>query len=322
MTYRALGLVLLCLSACTAIEREAGYPGGNLGYAADSYAIFAQGPEQRVSRYVLSMALLAPLIAETASTATEARVSSERISQMYGRLALLKEAATKCVRTDTAAPGQVSALNCDASAFQPDATDGLSATNTGFNFETQSYQVALSLFSATKQALDNLQIRTRARNLAGLSPSEIFRNILRIRFLIPVAQRYFATYRDASVILASSVIDSCSAAPATGCADTAEYKAVQARYRGLLDRPSPTADDMAAAARPIGDLYDAAYGYIEAGRHWQLDKTHAAALIAHIDRACARLAAMQQVDQLPGESPSNCTTADANGNARKLLNAY
>lgn len=323
MKYLAFGLMTLVLSACAVIEREAGYPGGNLGYAADKHAIFAQGPDQRVSRYLLSMALLAPLITETASTATEAKVSAERLDQMYGRLALLKDAATKCIRTKGATPDTVSTLqNCGTGTFSPDASTGLSTTNTGFNFETQSHQVSLSLFSATKTALDNLNIRTRAQNLSGLSPSEIFRNILRIRFLIPVATRYFATYRDVSLVLASSVIESCSGAPATGCQSEAAYRDVQAAYRALIDRPSPSIDDMAAAERPIGDLYDAAYAYIEAGHYWSLNKTHAAALIAHVDRACARLQAMQQIDQLPGESATNCSTAAASGNAQKLLKAF
>ena len=83
----------VCLAAsCTIIAREKGYPGGNIGYAADQQ-LFARGHEQRVARYVVAMALISPLIAETAETPIEAKLSAERLDAMYGRLARLLAAA-------------------------------------------------------------------------------------------------------------------------------------------------------------------------------------------------------------------------------------
>lgn len=196
-----------------------------------------------------------------------------------------------------------------------------------------------SLYAATKTALDNLNIRTRVSNLAGLSPTEIFRNLLRVRFLVPVAARYFATYRDVTLIFASSVISSCSesdqknlcqtqtpnlASVLAGTPAPTSYAdaPVIAAYAALLNRKKVSDADLATEARPIGDLYNAAEAYIDGGNPWRFDPFHAAALISHIDRACARLKALQETDQITKESASDCSSADPDGEARNLLVAF
>lgn len=310
--------LIFSMAACSVIGREAGYPGGNLGYVADRHTIFAQGPVQRVDRYLLSLALLSPLIAETADTSTEARISAERIAQMSGRLARLKTAAEVCKRT-AKSETTLDNLVCETEIFKVDPVTGLADVRTAFNFETQSHEVARSLFEATKTALDNLNIRTRARNLAGLSPTELFRNILRARFLIPVAQRYFATYRDVTIVLASSVVQSCNGVAA--CKVGNNDAEVQKAYAELLNRVRTGDDDIAEQERPIAALFSASEDYIDAGHFWTFNEVHASALIAHIDKACVRLLKLQEVDEIPGSAPINCTSG-GDSPASKLLAAY
>lgn len=87
---------LASLSACDAIKREAGYPGGNIGFYADERLYRAHTHEQRVDRQLILLAVLAPLAAQTAQTGEDARLSIESINSVYRGLSRLKEIVGTC----------------------------------------------------------------------------------------------------------------------------------------------------------------------------------------------------------------------------------
>ena len=203
---RNIGLLFgsLLLLSCSLIGREAGYPGGNLGYAADRKILFAQGHDQRVQRYLVTLAILAPLISETAATPIEAKLSAVRINGIYAKLNVLKKAADKCRLSIVDEEGNwldLKLLTCEV----PKA--GLQES--ALSFESVSFDVAKSLNAALKQAYDNLNLRQRITNVMALSPSDVLRTVLRARHLLPIAMKYFATYRDVTAILSASVLESC-----------------------------------------------------------------------------------------------------------------
>jgi len=142
------------LASHSTFKREAGYPGGAFGHAADRYTIFAQGQSQRVNRYLVTLALLLPLIVITADTPTEAKVSAERINQMYSRLDALKIASDTCARSaksqtriandQTMEKPVLDMFNCDVTDFKVDSKTGLANVRTSFGFETAGHEVARS----------------------------------------------------------------------------------------------------------------------------------------------------------------------------------
>lgn len=102
--------VLAIFSACTAIKREAGYPGGNLSYFADKNLVVANTHDQRVDRNLLVLALLAPLAVHTAQNSDDAVASITAIDTVYKKLALSKSAVNNCSFASRYQNGQVSSV--------------------------------------------------------------------------------------------------------------------------------------------------------------------------------------------------------------------
>ncbi len=280
-------ILFFSLTSCSVIEREVGYPGGNLGYLADRNTLFAKGQEQRVNRYLVSLALIAPLVAETARTGTEAKLSSSAIELLYGNIAKLKAASSLCkfptlpVAAD-AKPGDV-AINCDAAKLKGNV-------NTALNFESLSYEVAKSLGDALKQAFDNLEIKANVKRIIALDPSEILRAVLGARRLIPILMDYLATFRDVSIIFGQSVVTSCEQQEIASCA------AVTQSFASLINRPAGESLEQVTAQRPIYDIYSTSKAAITAGLDWKLQQWQVVALLQNVNRACRKLEAIARVD--------------------------
>nr|WP_323779100.1 hypothetical protein [Amylibacter sp.] len=303
---------VMMLASCTTIRREAGYPGGNLGYASDRKILFAQGHEQRVQRDLVILTLLAPLVAETATTPLEARLSAERIRATYANLNILKTAAGKCaISRGKITKDNSLGLTLASCDIPVDKLTKDPLSETALTFETVSFEVAKSLNNTLKQAYDNLNLRLRVNSVTALSPSDILKTVLQARHLLPIAMKYFATYRDVTSILSASVVQSCNDGqvaynnlPPPVDRDEKpknwKYKAVCGEMGDELTNylgRSRTADNSLASEEvPIRKVYDASRKAINLGLNWRFDEKHAAALIYHIDRTCAKLEKLQEIE--------------------------
>ncbi len=273
----ALAMLCLFLAGCTLLERERGYPGGNIGFAADR-ELLARTHDQRIARYLVAMALLSPLMAETAATPLEAKLSAERIDAVYKRLDQLRAASAKC-RQDPNTGAFDTSFNCPS--------DG-PPTATAYAFETLSFDVSVSLFNASKQVAENLGIRNRLSEVADatrLNPLSLLETLFNARRIIPVVLKYYATYRDISVLLGASIADGC-----TDCDN------VRQALSGVVTRGAPVRDETG----PIRTLYTATFACIESATckpGWSLDKQEYLALVFYVDRACKKLFSIQQEDE-------------------------
>lgn len=293
MRLTCLTLLILSLASCDLISREAGYPGGNLGYTADRRTLFAKSQEQRVNRYLVSLALIAPLAAETTGTPAEARLTADRIRDLYRNIDKLEKAAARCRITATAAANSAVTANCAGSdATNPDGN--------ALTFETLAFEVNKSLNDALKQSFDNLNLRVNLENTLALEPVEILRTILRARRLIPILIEYLAVYRDVTVTFGLSVNQSCINDPQTGCDDVATA------LFDLVNRTRTADSDMAKDERPVRAVYKAGKTALNSGLDWKLQAEHRAALLLQVNRACQTIDALAAIDADPADLRS-CT---------------
>lgn len=313
---------LLFATSCSVIEREAGYPGGHLGYGSDRKILFAQGHDQRVQRYLVTLSLLAPLIAETAETPIEAKLSAERIDAIYDKLQTLRKAASNCELAqvpETENYLKLNLKNCEVGA------DGIAEN--ALAFESISFDVAKSLNNALKQAYDNLNLRKRVSNVTSLAPSEILKTVLRARHLLPVAMKYFATYRDVTAVLSASVLESCvlekrrlttpeqlkNWRSADTCAQTGRLVSKYLSRERTLDA------SVAREEKPIRQIYQASKDTINTGLNWQFSQKHVAALIFHVDRTCLKLLKLQEIE---GETETTDCRLSESDKAKAFFSEY
>lgn len=281
-------LTFLFLHGCTAISREAGYPGGNVGFVADRYTLFAKGQQQQVNRYIVALALVAPLIAETAQSPSDANISAKRIELLYKKIDALEKASKKCslpvVGREAATIGAIAQeLNCTEE-------DAKSEGGTALTFESISFEVNKALNDSLKQAFDNLDLRLNAERFLALDPREMLEASLRIRRLVPVLLRYLASYRDVAVTFGLSIIKSCKKDNVSGCEDVAKA------YAMLVDRVRASDFDDARAERPIRDLFEAGETALNNGLNWKLDEVDRVSMLQQVGRACQKLDAYAKID--------------------------
>ncbi len=308
-------IILVLLQGCSTISREAGYPGGNVGYVADRYALFARGQNEQVNRYLVTLALLAPLIAETVDGSTEAKLSAERIKDLYQNIDKLEKASKKCSLPTPKDLGSKPTLDKIKTGTCEDKDAG-NPEGTALSFESLSYDVNKSLNDAMKQTLDNLDIRSNTKKLIALEPTEMLKTILKARHLVPVLMRYLSAYRDVSIVFGFSIAESCQ--PTVATIDKAiaaeKEKALKDRrkvpninlkgacvqvassFARLINRTRHADSDVARAERPISDVFKAGKSALNAGLDWTLNKTHRIALLHHVNRACKKLDALAAID--------------------------
>jgi hypothetical protein len=296
-------LIALCIltltNGCNTVAREAGYPGGNLGFLADRHSVFAKGQKQQVNRYILALALLAPLVAETVEGSSEAKLSAERIKDLYGNIEKLKIASKKCALPAVLTTAKVNTIDLPANCTEAEAK---SEDGSALTFETLSFEVSRSLNGALKQTYDNLEIRGNASRILALEPTEMFRIILKARHFVPVILRYLSTYRDVSIVFGLSIAESCAihkrdhetSFKALGL--QVPCKGVTDSYAALINRTRTDSSDVAKQERPISDLFKAGKRALDAGLDWDLSKPHSAALFYHVSRACTKLDALAKID--------------------------
>lgn len=276
------------LGACSTLSREAGYPGGNVGYLADRYALFAKGHDQQVNRYLVTLALVAPLIAETVDNPSEAKLSSERITNLYRNISRLEDAATRCSLPKIKKGDKITEVDFEQLCNEEEAKhkDG-----SALNFEVLSFDVNRSLNRALKQAFDNLNIRSNLSRLVALEPTEILKTIVKARHLVPVLIRYLSTFRDVTVVFGLSVAESCK-----GTNRVEACKKVDASFGKLLVRTRNSNSEIARDERPLREVFDAGEEALNDGLNWQISKSQRIALLYHVNRACKKLDALAGIE--------------------------
>lgn len=292
-------LILFLFQGCSTLSREAGYPGGNVGYLADRHALFAKGHEQQVNRYFVTLALVAPLVAETVETSSEAKLSAERIKELYKNIEKLKKASKRCALPNLNRNSTVNNIvlsNCGHD-------NAASADGSALSFESLSYEVSKSLNDSLKQAFDNLEIRSNVGRLMAFEPTEILKTILKSRHLIPVLSRYLSAYRDISIVFGQSVAESCVGVENDVSLKKA-CKKVAESFVALVNRKRTMDDDAAKQERPISAVFNAGEHALNAGLDWELTSIQRIALLHHVNRACRKLDALAKIDD---ENYDGCT---------------
>ena len=157
--------IVAILQGCGTISREAGYPGGNVDYVADRYTLFAQGHDQQVNRYLVSLSLIAPLIAETVQSPNKAKLSAERIKDLFKSIEKLEDASKECALPNLPKKGIVKQIEFEA-CYSTKAGNPLGSA---FSFESLSFEVNKSLNDALKKAFHNLDVRTNVSKVLALN---------------------------------------------------------------------------------------------------------------------------------------------------------
>ena len=288
-------LIICSLASCSLIRREAGHPGGNIGYQADQRLIQASSYNQRVERYFISMAFLAPLLAATSQTGEEAKSSATAINGLYGSIS---------------AQHELLGLECAENA----ASCPLLTDHGTFAFETHTLATQRSLFRLSRQVVDNLNLKVNVNRLRGLSGTDLLRLTLKADRLVSVLMRYLATYRDMSVIMAHAMVAHCGTAGGVTVTDAdGTSRSVMEhecnRLRGYVGGEflnaisvNSNGDERYAISESLRLARQIAGAGFTGG--WLQDEHHKG-LIYHIDQVCSDLWYMQMADDV--SDPVNCS---------------
>lgn len=290
-------------SGCAFLEDEQGYPGGYTGRIADNRILQTRSHDQRIARYAYSLALIAPLLAETAQTPEEAQASANAISAVYKKLGLLKDISDDCRLQGQDGLEQSLFATC---VLAPDESGG-PIKSSAFTFESHAFEADRTMVRLAKTVADNLGVRgslSRARNLTIL---DLAKSIYRARRVIPVAMRYFATYRDVSLIVSDAMVQSCVPTDdkRAECTDLRNKLLTNLSERNVVDD-----------YRPIARVFETAQQRARAGKQWSFAPRHFQALVSHVDRACMKLEALQTID---GDAEAKCASGDNRTNFLKAI---
>jgi len=275
------------LSGCSLIKREAGYPGGNLGFLADRTSYFAAGQVETANRFLVAMALVVPLVDETVKTSSEARISAERVKELYKSVAKLEEAARKCPLVNQGGVVRSTCIGPNSNITE----------DSSFTFESISFEVVESLSDALEQSYDNLGIEGGVKNITSFDPGDVLETIIAARRLIPVLLNYLATYRDVIIIVGASINESCEAVKDTrNPAQTAACARLNTALNALIARKRTQSFDAARDEVPIIEVRRASRAVLSLGVRWTLSDVYRNALLQHVNRSCKRLDALAKVD--------------------------
>ena len=298
--------VFLALSGCTVIRNEAGYPGGNAGKLSDKSFYVARNHEQRVDRFLIALALVAPLAEATSQSGEDAASTARYINGLYSSLMELRATlgSANCNFDDRFgefAIGPPSAGEAQKILVGDTNCTLRNTTDSAFTFESLSFDAQRSLFRLVRQSADNLNIRANLTSLSGLNPIDLLGKVWGLRALIPMMMEYLATYRDLSVIFADSLAVHCTGLlpqdrPA-GC------KRLVNSFANNLHDSVIILDDSNNPYLPIKRALKDALALADDPKMsgWELKPSHIAALLVHLDRSCEELFREQQADLADGD---------------------
>ena len=263
-------VITLGLASCDLVRDEVGVSEGFVGPQADRL-LTAQTQRQRADRYSLAMMVLAPLALETARDEAETRATIERVNHLYGSLDALYKALEQC------SPG--AGMNACRAPVAADDTLPL----TGYNFESLAYEVQSDLYFVARSVVVNLDLREEVEDLLSLDVTALTRIWSALPDVFPAARRTAAGYRDGIVLFADAIAATCGGKE--HCADLDAQLAQQ--FRGGTDG--------GGEGRELFALLRAARQASDDNANWRLQAPQFRAMVAHLDRSCARVF-LRQID--------------------------
>ncbi|MYM54620.1 hypothetical protein [Thalassovita mangrovi] len=275
----------LILTGCEAARDELYSPDGFPAPYMDKVAT-AVTPEQRADRYLLGLALLAPAVLETSGTGKEMETSISLVNSTYASLAKLYEASNKC--SDPKSPEK----GCTQSRSEEKKKTHVPNT---YAFETHSYDVQKKFYRLGKTLILNLDLDETVDEILAFDVTTITNLYERGKEIVPAVRRGTATYRDAVLIYASAVAQSCRV---KHCDDLT--KLLEAQYSKVSK----------ASATPDGERYFHRLQRLarqEAdGRDWVLGEQRRRALVYHVDKACDAAYEFQTIGEDKTTTPEVC----------------
>lgn len=179
--FRVAGSVCLValLGGCEAVRLDLGYPGGVVGHAIEpKLPAFSQ--PARVNRYLVGLAILAPMMAESATDRETAEEAGRGIGRSLDALVELAEAA--------------------------DGTSGDYTTAGKYAFETLEYDLQKAYYRAVKIVVLNLNLDIDLSDLATANPARLLQLMSKADVVFETSRRGAAVYRDTVVLVADAVL--------------------------------------------------------------------------------------------------------------------
>jgi hypothetical protein len=205
----------------------------------------------RVNRYLVGLAILAPMMAESVADREMAQQAAREINRGLGSLTQLAEAAARGRPTDYVTAGE-------------------------YAFETLEYDVQKAYYRAAKQVALNLELDIHLADLSTTNPSRLLGLLSRADGLFETSRRGAAAYRDTLALVADAVLP---------VGETRASQRVRA-YHKL--RTAAGAD--AAGEKPLLAEYRALVKRLEEEEaDLTLDEPRIDGLLHHVWRACRRL---------------------------------
>lgn len=248
--FRVVGSVCLValLGGCEAVRLDLGYPGGVVGHAMEpKLPAFSQ--TARVNRYLVGLAILAPMMAESASDRETAEEAGREIERSLGALAKLAEAAD---RTSS------------------DSTSSDYKTAGKYAFETLEYDLQKAYYRAVKIVVLNLNLDIELSDLATANPIRLLQLLSKADGVFETSRRGAAVYRDTVVLVADAVLGT---------------KDIKSAVRAYHKRRQALGAD-AAGEKPYSKMYFEVVDKLAKDEDFTLEKVHIDALLHHVWRAC------------------------------------
>lgn len=253
-----------CAGIRNILKQEVGYPGGVVENIADRKIFLASERYQRVSRYLISLAILAPLAADTANSSASASAVAIQINGAYRALNKMKKAAVR--KPTPLLAGEISE----------------------YAFETTAYEMQQSLYGILSQVSANTGATSLAKNITKLNPIDLLKLFQKTKELFPVARRSIATYRDAVVLMSATMAAKCTPED-NGLGPCNRLK----KFSGGTYDAEPSTNGryvlrrVALAITEISKSEDF---------DWRMDLRGYHGIIYHIDQACEKLVLIQITD--------------------------
>lgn len=241
--------LLVGLSGCEAARLDIGYPGGVVGHAIEP-KLPAFSHTSRVNRYLVGLAILSPLMAESVSDKDMAEQVTREISRSMVSLTDLAHAAAIGRSTDYKKAGI-------------------------YAFETLEYDVQKAYYRAAKQVALNLELDVDLAELATANPARLLSLMSRADGIFETSRRGAATYRDTVALIADAVLRDSATHASQGVRDY--------HKRRMAAGPDSAGD------KPVSTDYRALVKKLEEDANLELDKEEIAGLLHHVWRTCERL---------------------------------
>lgn len=279
------------MAGCDQVRDEFGTSEGFVGPQADRL-LDARSQYQRADRYAMAMMMLVPMALETAGDAGETRATIQRTNELYASMATLYGAINRCTpgaRLPSNTNAAVGPVNCRFHS-------SVDIVETGYNFESLSYEVQSDLYFVGRTIITNMDLDTDVSDLISLRPAALTGVWEAIPDVFPAARRLAAGYRDGVVLFADAIATACPRPPggAGGCSDL-HHQLNQQFHAGEAEQ---------FERRELFELLHRA-GQASDNVTWRLEQPQFRAFVAHLDRSC-RMVFARQIDGGIGDDLVNC----------------